>query len=132
MQFRLFRSRLLATTLCAAGALVLTGCETALTEPVASDVSEFVIEAVQPISADPEIAALIAEMTLDEKLAQISCIWFNKAQVLDENGDFSPEKMKTAFPHGVGCFARPQDTIGWNAAAQEEERDVNDATVVRR
>lgn len=132
MHFRLFRSRLLTTTLCAAGALSLAGCETAPSEPAGGSAAEIVAEAIKPVSADPEIAALIAEMTLDEKLAQISCIWFNKAQILDENGDFSAEKMQAAFPHGVGCFARPQDTIGWNAEAQEEARDVNDATVVRR
>lgn len=130
MPIRSFRSKLLATTLCTFGGLMLVGCETALTAPANAAPTDIVVEAVKPVSADPEIAALMAQMTLDEKLAQISCIWFNKAQILDENGDFSPEKMKDAFPHGVGCFARPQDTIGMDAPA--EDRDVNDATVVRR
>ena len=130
MPIRSFRSKLLATTLCTFGGLMLVGCETALTAPATAAPTETVVEAVKPVSADPEIAALMAQMTLDEKLAQISCIWFNKAQILDENGDFSPEKMKDAFPPGVGCFARPQDTIGMDAPA--EDRDVNDATVVRR
>ncbi|MCR9194320.1 MAG: glycoside hydrolase family 3 C-terminal domain-containing protein [Hyphomonas sp.] len=130
MPIRTFRSKLLATTLCTVGGLMLAGCETALTEPTDSAPADLVAEVVKPVSADPEIAALIEQMTLDEKLAQISCIWFNKAQILDANGDFSPEKMAEAFPHGVGCFARPQDTIGMEAPAAD--RDVNDATVVRR
>jgi beta-glucosidase len=70
-------------------------------------------------------------MTLDEKLAQITCIWMDKVKILDKNGDFSPEKMKAAFPHGAGCIARPQDTIGLEAR-ETERKDVNDSTVVRR
>lgn len=101
----------------------LAACATDV-EPLPADTTS-----AAPISTDPEIADLIAQMTLDEKLAQISCIWFNKAQVLDENGDFSPTKMKAAFPHGVGCFARPQDLIG--VEVSDEPRDVNDATVER-
>ena len=81
-------------------------------------------------TAELDIDALIAEMTLDEKLAQLSCVWIQKSRILDANGDFSPTKMAEAFPHGVGCFARPQDTMGMEAPA--ERKDVNDATVVRR
>ncbi len=130
MHVRSFRSTLFATTLCTLGSLALIGCETTLAEPVQAAPVDVTAETAKPVSEDAEIAALIAEMTLDEKLAQISCIWFNKAQILDSNGDFSPEKMQAAFPHGVGCIARPQDTIGMDAP--EVERDVNDATVVRR
>ena len=80
--------------------------------------------------ADPEISALISRMTLEEKLAQLSCIWIEKSNILDENGDFSPTKMKASYPHGVGCFARPQDTMGMEAPTERDS--VNDATVVRR
>lgn len=82
------------------------------------------------LSAGDEISALIAQMTLDEKLAQISCIWMEKTKILDENGDFSAEKMAAHFPHGVGCIARPQDTIGLEGPT--ERKDLNDSTVVRR
>lgn len=79
------------------------------------------------------VEALIADMSLDEKLAQISCLWFGKADIYDTDGNFDPAKMAEKFPHGVGCFARPQDTIGMEGAGDDEEaRDVNDATVVRR
>ena len=84
----------------------------------------------QPEVQTPDIDALLAEMTLDEKLAQVSCIWRDKSKVLDEDGGFSPEKMAEAFPHGVGCFARPQDTMG--VEQQRESSGANDATVVRR
>lgn len=77
------------------------------------------------------VESLIAQMTLDEKLAQLSCIWFGKEAIFDSDGQFDAGKMSAVFPHGVGCFARPQDTIGMEPEA-EERKDVNDSTVVRR
>lgn len=123
------RKALLSMALLAGLATGLQACQTAETAEPETVSAEMPVEA-PALSEDPEIAALIAQMTLDEKLAQLSCIWINKGQILDENGDFSPEKMKEVHPHGVGCFARPQDTMGMEAT--EERRDVNDATVVRR
>lgn len=123
------RKALLSMALLAGLAAGLQACQTAETAEPETVSAEMPVEA-PALSADPEIAALIAQMTLDEKLAQLSCIWINKGQILDENGDFSPEKMKEVHPHGVGCFARPQDTMGMEVT--EERRDVNDATVVRR
>ncbi|MCR9269468.1 MAG: glycoside hydrolase family 3 C-terminal domain-containing protein [Hyphomonadaceae bacterium] len=121
----LFSMGLLATT-----GLILQACQaiSPMPEIGAQEATDSFVSA--PLSNDPEIAALIADMTLDEKLAQLSCIWINKGQILDENGDFSPEKMAATYPHGVGCFARPQDTMGMEQT--EERKDVNDATVVRR
>ncbi|MBC6403315.1 MAG: glycoside hydrolase family 3 C-terminal domain-containing protein [Hyphomonadaceae bacterium] len=77
------------------------------------------------------VEALLARMTLDEKLAQISCVWFGKADIYNSDGSFNPDKMAGKFPHGTGCFARPQDTIGMEAPS-DEPRDVNDSTVLRR
>ena len=81
------------------------------------------------LSSVEDIPALIDAMTLDEKLAQLSCIWNDKAKIFDGDGNFSAEKMREAFPHGVGCVARPQDTVGMDPV---ERKDLNDATVVRR
>ncbi|WP_371398446.1 glycoside hydrolase family 3 N-terminal domain-containing protein [Fretibacter rubidus] len=81
-------------------------------------------------STSDRVNQLLADMTLDEKLAQISCIWFDKAKVLETDGSFNPEKMKAEFPHGIGCFARPQDTFGMEE--QAADRDPNDSSVVRR
>lgn len=89
---------------------------------------------VQTMSApwqdDARINDLIAKMTLDEKLAQISCVWFGKADIYNDDGSFNAEKMAEKFPYGVGCFARPQDTIGMEGPT--ERKDINDSTVVRR
>lgn len=91
--------------------------------------TDAVLELFKP-SSNSKVEAMLADMTLDEKLAQISCIWFDKAKVLEQDGSFNPDKMKEHFPHGIGCWARPQDTFGMEN--QGEERDANDASVVRR
>lgn len=123
------RNPLISVSFYALAGLALQACQAV--EPLSVADAESVIEAAAaPISSDPEIAALIGEMTLDEKLAQLSCIWINKGQIFDDGGNFSPEKMAEVHPHGVGCFARPQDTMGMEAT--DERKDVNDATVVRR
>ena len=84
---------------------------------------------IKTVSSYDRVNELLAKMTLDEKLAQISCIWFDKKKVIEKDGSFNPEKMKKEFPEGIGCFARPQDTQGME---EEVERSgLNDSTVVR-
>ncbi|ACT60137.1 glycoside hydrolase family 3 N-terminal domain-containing protein [Hirschia baltica] len=77
-----------------------------------------------------ELEALVSQMTIDEKLAQISCIWMDKSKFLERDGSFNPQKMKAHFPHGAGCIARPQDTIGMEGPS--ERKSLNDSTVVRK
>lgn len=84
---------------------------------------------IKTVSSYDRVNDLLAKMTLDEKLAQISCIWFDKKKVIEKDGSFNPVKMKKEFPNGIGCFARPQDTQGME---EEVERSgLNDSTVVR-
>src|SRR5271166_5983494 len=51
-------------------------------------------------------------MTLEEKAAQMLCIWMQKAQTLvDADGNFDLKKAKAAFKkgHGLGQVGRPSD-----------------------
>lgn len=84
---------------------------------------------VKTVSSYARVNDLLGKMTLDEKLAQISCIWFDKKKVIEKAGSFNPEKMKKEFPEGIGCFARPQDTQGMEE--EIERAGLNDSTVVR-
>lgn len=55
---------------------------------------------------------LLSRMTLEEKAAQMMCVWQQKAQtLLDADGDFDFEKAGTAFQegHGLGQVGRPSD-----------------------
>jgi len=44
------------------------------------------------VSSSAKVEALMADMTLDEKLAQISCVWFGKSDIYDSDGSFNPQK----------------------------------------
>ncbi len=47
--------------------------------------------------------SLLAQMTLDEKLAQISAVWMHEVQ---ERKDFSPTKAGSLLQHGIGQLTR--------------------------
>jgi beta-glucosidase len=55
---------------------------------------------------------LLSRMTLEEKAAQMMCVWQKKAETLiDADGNFDAAKAKRAFrdKHGIGQVGRPSD-----------------------
>jgi len=63
-----------------------------------------------PISR--RVKDLLARMTLEEKAAQMMCVWQQKAEtVVDADGNFDPKKARAAFGHGhgLGQVGRPSD-----------------------
>lgn len=64
------------------------------------------------LSAEARTADLLARMSLEEKAAQMQCVWQKKAEtLLDDNGNFDLEKAKASFAdgHGIGQVGRPSD-----------------------
>lgn len=67
---------------------------------------------------------LLSRMTLEEKVAQMLCVWQQKAQTLvDDKGAFDPAKAKDHFAHGngLGQVGRPSDAGGGRTARQMAE-----------
>ena len=62
-------------------------------------------------AVDARVSDLLSRMTLQEKVAQISCIWQRKNEVEDANGNFDPAKASRVFPDGIGQVARPSDRV---------------------
>jgi beta-glucosidase len=65
---------------------------------------------------DP-IEALLAEMTLPEKLAQLGCVW--STQLVEGEGadaDFSPEAARRLMPEGTGQITRIAASTGLRPA----------------
>jgi len=95
-------------------------------------VADFGETIVKPIPAylNPKLSAerrtrdLISRMTLQEKAAQMLCIWQQKSStMLDENGNFNLQKARTHFKQrlGLGQVGRPSDAGGGkNARAMAE------------
>src|SRR5579872_2273697 len=73
---------------------------------------------------EKRVKDLLSRMTLEEKAAQMLCIWQKKPQTLvDAAGKFDPEKAKQAFKdgHGLGQVGRPSDAgRGLNARQMAE------------
>ncbi len=74
--------------------------------------------------AEARVADLLSRMTLEEKAAQMVCVWNEKADTLvDAEGNFDPAKAATSFceGHGLGQVGRPSDSGGGkNARAMAE------------
>jgi beta-glucosidase len=75
-------------------------------------------------SAEKRVNDLLSRMSLEEKAAQMLCIWQKKPQTLvDADGNFDFEKAKQAFKdgHGLGQVGRPSDAgKGLNARKMAE------------
>lgn len=81
-----------------------------------------------PVYLDPampvphRVRDLLSRMTLEEKTAQMLCVWQTKDKTLvNQAGQLDPEKAKAAFPYGLGQIARLSDTAGGKNPRQMAE-----------
>ena len=77
------------------------------------------------LPAEQRVADLLARMTLEEKAAQMMCVWQRKAETLvDANGAFDLAKARRAFGHGngIGQVGRPSDA---GSSGHEPEKGHN-------
>jgi beta-glucosidase len=76
------------------------------------------------LSATKRVKDLLSRMTLEEKAAQMMCVWQRKADTLvDAEGNFDLQKARASFKkgHGLGQVGRPSDAGGGrNARATAE------------
>jgi beta-glucosidase len=64
------------------------------------------------LAPEKRVTDLLARMSLEEKAAQMMCVWQQKAQTLvDADGNFDLKKATKAFKHGhgIGQVGRPSD-----------------------
>src|SRR5206468_9963552 len=64
------------------------------------------------LPAAKRVKDLLSRMTLEEKAAQMMCVWQEKSKTLiDAEGNFDPVKAKAAFKQrrGLGQVGRPSD-----------------------
>jgi beta-glucosidase len=67
---------------------------------------------------------LLARMTLEEKIAQLTTVWTQKNQLLDRAGRFDPAAARRLHPNGIGQFARPSDLQQAGSPLKVAYRDV--------
>jgi beta-glucosidase len=69
---------------------------------------------------EQRVADLLSLMTIEEKVAQVTCLWSKKPQQIDEpgsftfpdRGPFSPEKAAVVLKNGIGEIARQRERKG--------------------
>ncbi|HEY3761100.1 MAG TPA: glycoside hydrolase family 3 N-terminal domain-containing protein [Verrucomicrobiae bacterium] len=64
------------------------------------------------LPAEKRVRDLLSRMSLEEKAAQMMCVWQEKsAKLLDAAGNFDAAKAKASFKkgHGIGQVGRPSD-----------------------
>src|SRR6185503_6574430 len=70
------------------------------------------------LSVEQRVTDLLARMTLEEKIAQLTCLWVNRPQknaltnFATDRGDFSPEKAAQVMKYGIGQIARQRELKG--------------------
>jgi beta-xylosidase len=76
------------------------------------------------LPVDKRVKDLLSRMTLEEKVAQMLCIWQQKpAKLVDEKGRFDPVKADAHFGdgRGLGQVGRPSDAGGGRTAREMAE-----------
>lgn len=63
------------------------------------------------LSPEERADDLLARMTLDEKIAQVTGAWNTAKQFLDESREFVPAKASELFPNGIGQLGRILDGL---------------------
>ena len=64
------------------------------------------------LPVEMRVADLLARMTLEEKIVQITTIWDNKVEIQTADTNFSPALATQVRPNGIGQIARPSDRQG--------------------
>jgi beta-glucosidase len=74
------------------------------------------------LPVDRRVADLLSRMTLEEKVAQMLCVWGQKKTLLsDERGHLDLGRIRTHFKDGVGQIGRLSDTDGGKNAQEMAE-----------
>ena len=76
------------------------------------------------LPTEQRVADLLARMTLDEKIAQITTLWDNKVEIQDADFGFNAAKASQVHPHGIGQIARPSDKRGPASPRLEPPRTI--------
>jgi beta-glucosidase len=76
------------------------------------------------VAIDLRVEDLLSRMTIDEKIAQMHGIWADKYErLVDNEGNFDPQKASENYSSGVGHIARPSENARNNAIPGKNARE---------
>ncbi len=74
------------------------------------------------LSIEDRVDDLLNRMSLEEKVAQMVCIWNDKQAIFyNEKGEFTPDNIKAKLKDGIGQIGRLSDTNGGLGAKEMAE-----------
>jgi beta-glucosidase len=79
------------------------------------------------LPVEQRVADLLARMTLEEKIAQITTVWTAKSEIQDAANRFDPTKASMNRPNGIGQIARPSDPSGPASPRVVRRRSIEDS-----
>ena len=62
---------------------------------------------------DSRVRDLLGRMTVEEKAAQLCCMWERKVEFLGPDRQFSVEAARKSLALGIGHISRPSDIRGY-------------------
>lgn len=85
-------------------------------------------DARAPITA--RVRDLLSRMTLEEKAAQLRCLWTEKRGLFGPDGNFAADRAATALADGIGQIGRPSDTYGTKRTRETTFRGIEDTVAL--
>jgi hypothetical protein len=70
------------------------------------------------LAVDARVADLLKRMTIEEKVAQLTCLWQQRPEMkpagdlANDRGELSPEKAAQVMKYGIGQIARQRERKG--------------------
>ncbi len=109
-----------------AGVFVILALIGSITQTPKSSAQEALPYKNSKLSIEDRVKDLLARMTLDEKVAQMMCVWMEKPNdntgipkaQLPFGGKFSGELAKQKIPNGIGQFARQRELFDPKGSAE--------------
>lgn len=76
------------------------------------------------LPSEARVKDLLGRMTIEEKVAQMRCMWETKVAFQDTDGEFVPAKAAETLSQGIGQIARPSDYRGYPRFVTEPFRSI--------
>lgn len=84
------------------------------------------------LSVDARITDLLARMTVEEKVAQVTAVWNDRRRMDNEDYSFNPDSARLLMPNGIGHLTRPSEKAGGGSISRTGAEQVTYVNAVQK